>query len=467
MTDEINFMTDFGPKKNSSIIKVIGVGGGGGNAVKHMYSEGIKGVDFLVCNTDRVALEGSPIPAQLVFGEGLGAGADPNKGRELAEESIEALKKFIGDETKMLFVTAGMGKGTGTGASPIVAKVAKEMQILTIGVVTAPFQFEGKITAQNAREGIEKLKEHVDSLIVIENNNLMKHFEDLELEQAYSSADDVLKNAVKCIAELINVRLAQNIDFNDIKSIMSNSGTAMLGLAEASGEDRVKQVFDKALSCPLLQEEQVRNAKNFLFSVSYGTAKKLKINELDELTTLFETIQSEDVRVIWGHNAEEQLEDKIKLSVIATGFRSDPPPKVGGVGTASQPQRPPIHTPPPFSPPYVGQPPIYPSSPNHAGSYPNEQVPPQYPPQQQQGGGTQVAQPQTGYPHFESGPVLIGREADFENTEEFKRIIETPAIFAQPLSQERETVVSNQSAVSETPSNANQALHKYFKSFPD
>ena len=324
MTEKKLFEPDFGTKNTSSIIKVIGIGGGGGNAVKHMYKDGIQGVDFLICNTDRLALERNPIPEKLVLGEsGLGAGANPEVARQLAEESREEIIKFIGSDTKMLFLTAGMGKGTGTGATPIVAQIARDLGILTVAVVTEPFRFEGQIAAKHAEDGIKELKKHVDSLIIVKNQNILKYYNDLDFDTAFGHADDVLKNAVKCIAELITINLDQNIDFNDIKSIMENSGPAMLGLAEAEGEDRVQKVVEGALNCPLLSEEHITNAKNFLFSLSYGPDNKFTINEFEELTQLLSELRSNNARVIWGRTEDKTLQNKIKLAVIVTNYAVD------------------------------------------------------------------------------------------------------------------------------------------------
>ncbi|MCL2291180.1 MAG: cell division protein FtsZ [Bacteroidetes bacterium] len=324
MRERIDFNPDYGAKASQSIIKVIGVGGGGGNAVKHMYKEGIIGVDFLICNTDRNALEASPIPSKLVLGEsGLGAGAKPEVARQLALDSRQQIVDFIGTETKMLFITAGLGKGTGTGAAPVVAEIAREMDILTIAVVTLPFKFEGTRSAQLAESGLEELRKHVDSLIVIKNQNIIKHYNDEEADKAFGYADDVLKNAVKCIAELITVNLEQNIDFNDVNSIMRQSGTAMLGIGEASGENRIDEVLDRALQCPLLTEEHISDARNFLFSISYGSEKKLRISELEKLTDKFEDLKNKNSHVIWGRNEDPALGDKIKLSVIISNYSTD------------------------------------------------------------------------------------------------------------------------------------------------
>ena len=324
MRDQIEFTPDYGEQKNSnSIIKVIGVGGGGGNAVKHMYREGIIGVDFLICNTDRQVLESNQVPSKLVLGNsGLGAGAKPEVARDFAIESKDKIVEFIGKETKMLFITAGMGKGTGTGAAPVIAEIAQEMGILTIGVVTSPFKFEGSIRGKHAEEGIEELRKHVDSLIVVKNQNIFKIYCDEIMDDAFGFADDILKNAVKCIAELITVKADQNIDFNDIQTVMKNSGPAMLGLAEARGENRIEKVVNDALTCPLLDENQITNAKNFLFFISYGKDAPLKMSELEELTDKFERFKSSTSDVIWGRALDDSLGDAIKLSVIVTNYNA-------------------------------------------------------------------------------------------------------------------------------------------------
>lgn len=323
MRERIDFTPDFGSKTSNSIIKVIGVGGGGGNAVKHMYSEGIVGVDFLICNTDRQVLESNQVPSKLILGDsGLGAGAKPEVARKFAEESREKIIEFIGEETKMLFITAGMGKGTGTGAAPVIAQIAQEMGILTIGVVTYPFKFEGKVRGDYAEAGIEELKKHVDSLIVVKNQNILKYYQNEILDEAFGFADDVLKNAVKCIAELITVNADQNIDFRDIETVMKESGPAMLGLATASGPDRIEQVVENALACPLLDENLITNAKNFLFFISYGKDNPLKISELETLTERFESIKTDNSDVIWGRALDESLGDAVKLSVIITNYKT-------------------------------------------------------------------------------------------------------------------------------------------------
>ena len=323
MTDRIDFTPDYGARENSSIIKVIGVGGGGSNAVKHMYSEGIVGVDFLVCNTDQGHLKNNPVPEKLLLGNGLGAGANPDIARQFATESKDKIREFIGQETKMLFITAGMGKGTGTGASPVIAEVAQEMGILTIGVVTYPFRFEGKHRQKLADKGIEELSTYVDSLIVVKNQNILTYYKDQSMLKAYSYADDVLKNAVKCIAELITVEYNQNVDFNDVQTVMKSSGKAMLGLATASGEDRVERVVDDALNCPLLDTTCITNARNFLFFISYGTEANFSTTELEQLTDRFYDLQSDDAHIIWGQGVDESLGDAIKLSIIITNFNNE------------------------------------------------------------------------------------------------------------------------------------------------
>ena len=320
MTDKIDFTPNYGPRQNSSIIKVIGVGGGGSNAVEHMYEEGIVGVDFLVCNTDKGHLERSPIPSKLLLGEGLGAGANPEIARQYAVEGKEKIKEFIGTETQMLFITAGMGKGTGTGASPVIAQVAREMGILTVGVVTSPFTFEGRSAVRQANQGITELSKSVDSLIVVKNQNIIKYYQDEDIDKAFGYANDVLKSAVKCIAELITVNYIQNVDFNDVKSIMKDSSKAMLGLATASGEGRANRVVDDALACPLLDNPIIQNAHNFLFFLSYGPEGRLTTTELETITERFYDLTSDDAKVIWGRGEDPSLGDKIKLSIIVTNF---------------------------------------------------------------------------------------------------------------------------------------------------
>ncbi len=320
MTETINFTPDFGAKENTADIKVIGVGGGGSNAVQHMYSEGIQGVDYLVCNTDKCHLNACKIQEKLLLGNGLGAGANPDVAQKYATESEKEIREFIGENTKMLFIAAGMGKGTGTGASPVVAKVAKDMGILTVGVVTEPFKFEGQKIRKAAETGIEEMSKYVDSLIIVNNQNLMKYCSTLPINEAYAQVDDILKNAVKCVAEIITVTYGQNVDFNDVKSIMEHSGKALLGIATAQGEDRVQTVLDEVLNCPLLENADISNAKNFLFFITYGSSKQITMGELAILEDRFSGMQSESVHVIWGHGLDESLGDNIKLSLVVTNF---------------------------------------------------------------------------------------------------------------------------------------------------
>ena len=323
--DEMTFeTTSYGEEKKSSIIKVVGIGGAGGNAVQHMYEDGIVGVDFFLCNTDEQALQENKVSTTLKFGKsGLGAGSDPVIAKQLAEESEEEIRKMIGKDTKMLFITAGMGKGTGTGASPVVARIAHEMGILTIAVVTYPYKLEQKKCCQKADEGIAELRKYVDSLIIIQNQKVMETYRRETLPAALAHADDVLKNAVKCIAELITVAGYQNVDFNDVVSILKGSGEAMLGLAEASGENRIAEVISKAMTCNLIDDNHITDAQNFLFFLRYGEEQELTVDELFKLSEEFEKYQNEDTHVIWGHAADKGLGDKLKLSVIITKYNTN------------------------------------------------------------------------------------------------------------------------------------------------
>ena len=263
------------PKNQSNVIKVIGVGGGGSNAINHMFSQGIKGVDFVVCNTDSQALENSPVPTKIQLGvnltEGLGAGANPDIGKQAAEESREDLKGLLSCNTKMIFITAGMGGGTGTGAAPVIARLAKEMDILTVGIVTIPFQFEGRIRNEQAQLGVEELRNNVDSLIVINNNKLREVYGNLGFKSGFSKADEVLATASRGIAEVITHHYTQNIDLRDAKTVLSNSGTAIMGSAEASGANRSKIAIEKALDSPLLNDNKIKGAKNVLLLIVSGT----------------------------------------------------------------------------------------------------------------------------------------------------------------------------------------------------
>lgn len=311
----------FQTTKKESIIKVIGVGGAGCNAVQHMYKEGIVGVDFIVCNTDRQNVESNAVPTKLVIGEsGLGAGADPQKAQKLAEQTEDKIKNLIGENTKMVFIAAGMGKGTGTGASPVVARIAHEMGILTIGVVTYPWRLEQKTARMRADDGIAELKKYVDSLIIVKNQKIMEEYSSVKMSVALGFADDVLKNAVKCIAELITVEGYQNVDYSDVESVMRNSGEAMIALAEASGDNRAEEVVRQAMTCPLLDDVNITDAKNFLFFLRYGADNEPTFGELEKIETEFRTYISEETHVIFGHSADKNLGDKIRLSVVITNY---------------------------------------------------------------------------------------------------------------------------------------------------
>jgi len=478
MRERIDFTPDYGNKATQSIIKVIGVGGGGGNAVKHMYKEGIVGVDFLICNTDRKALESSPIPLKLILGEsGLGAGANPEVARQLALESREKIIDFIGSETKMLFITAGLGKGTGTGAAPVVAEIAKEMGILTIAVVTMPFKFEGTTSSQFAEYGVAELKKHVDSLISIKNQNIIKHYNDEELDKAFGYVDDVLKNAVKCIAELITVNLEQNIDFNDVYAVMKQSGAAMLGLAEASGEDRIDEVLTGVLKCPMLSEEHISNARNFLFSISYGSDKKLRVSELNKLTERFEELKSQHSHVIWGRSEDPTLGDKIKLSMIISNYDTANIKEFGGVGvvgdftdgdkmknakiidkgTTTQSPSSPINM-----EPVINDSPYSNRDEEDIFKFLNS-------PEPVDTHNVLVAESVLDEVGFTSGPHKIRStyEPKYENDTEFKSLVEIPAI--QRFRQENKEDFQDMAILSnQTPSiKLEDDVHEFFKNLPD
>ncbi len=313
------------PKEKSSIIKVIGVGGGGGNAVNHMYSQGIKGVDFLICNTDSQALEMSPIPNKIQLGhnltEGRGAGANPEVGRKAAMESIEEIIDGLGVNTKMLFITAGMGGGTGTGAAPIIAKTAKEFGMLTVGIVTMPFHFEGKRRKQFAEEGLNNFKKNVDCLLVISNEKIKEAYGNMSLRTAFSEADGILTVAAKGIAEIITVPGYINVDFEDVKTVMTNSGVALMGSATAVGEDRAIKAAQLALASPLLNDSDIRGAKNILLNITSGRKEVL----MDEISVITEYIQDEagvNADMIWGNCFDETLDEELSVTIIATGFET-------------------------------------------------------------------------------------------------------------------------------------------------
>jgi len=308
------------PKGQSSIIKVFGVGGGGNNAVNHMFKSGIIGVDFINCNTDLQVLEASPVPNNIRFGtKGTGAGNNPEQGRKLAEESADEIRSVLEKNTEMVFITAGMGGGTGTGAAPVIAAIAQSMGILTVAVVTEPFTSEGKRRQDQARQGIKDLKKYVDVLLVIKNDKLREQYGDLKVTEAYKKADDVLANAVKGIAEIITVRGYVNVDLEDVKTVMRNSGTAIMGMGIAEGEDRAARVVEEALNSPLLDNIDIRGSKNLLLYITYGN-DEVSMDEMGEITELVHERTGNNADLILGHGCDETLGESIAVSIIATGF---------------------------------------------------------------------------------------------------------------------------------------------------
>jgi cell division protein FtsZ len=314
------------PKNQSNVIKVIGVGGGGSNAVNHMYSQGINGVDFIICNTDAQALQNSPIPTKIQLGvsltEGLGAGANPEIGEQAAIESMQEIKEMLSSNSKMVFITVGMGGGTGTGAAPIIAKVARELDLLTIGIVTTPFSFEGKTRNEQAQKGIDKLREYVDSLVVINNNKLREVYGNLGFKAGFSKADEVLSTASRGIAEVITHHYTQNIDLKDAKTVLSNSGTAIMGSATASGINRSEIAISKALDSPLLNDNKISGAKNVLLLIVSG-AEEITIDEIGEINDFIQAEAKSDVNIIMGVGEDESLGDAISVTIVATGFNKD------------------------------------------------------------------------------------------------------------------------------------------------
>lgn len=315
------------PKDTSSIIKVIGVGGGGSNAVNHMYGQGIIGVDFIVCNTDRQALDISPVPFKIQLGpsltEGRGAGALPEIGMNAAIENIDEIRDVLSKNTKMVFVTAGLGGGTGTGAAPVIAQVAKEMGILTVGIVTVPFNFEGRKRRQQAEDGLEKMRQNVDTLLIINNERLREMTGNLTIGNAFSQADDVLTTAAKGIAEVIAVTGAINVDFNDVKTVMKDSGVAIMGSAAAEGENRALTAVSQALNSPLLNDNDISGAQYVLLNITYGD-KEVLMDEITEITDFIQDEAGSTADVIWGHGHDATLGDKLSITIIATGFNSNP-----------------------------------------------------------------------------------------------------------------------------------------------
>jgi len=313
------------PKNQYNAIKVIGVGGGGSNAVNYMFQQEISGVDFVICNTDAQALENSPIPVKIQLGadltEGMGAGANPEIGAKAAQESYNELREVLSTNTKMVFITAGMGGGTGTGAAPIIAKIAKELSLLTVGIVTMPFEFEGKSRITQAQKGIEKLRENVDSLIVINNNKLREVYGNLGYKSGFSKADEVLSTAAKGIAEVITHHYKQNIDLNDAKTVLSNSGTAIMGSASAEGTDRARNAITKALDSPLLNDNKITGAKNVLLLIVSGT-HEVTFDEIGEINDHVRAEAGNDVNIIMGIGDDEHIGDAIAVTIVATGFSS-------------------------------------------------------------------------------------------------------------------------------------------------
>ena len=311
------------PKNKSNVIKVIGVGGGGSNAINHMYNQGIKGVDFVVCNTDEQALNNSPVPIKIQLGitltEGLGAGANPEVGQQSALESIEEIEQILDSNTKMVFITAGMGGGTGTGAAPVIAQLAKDREILTVGIVTIPFQFEGKVRQEQALKGVENLRRNVDSLIVINNNKLREVYGNLGFKAGFSKADEVLATASRGIAEVITHHYTQNIDLKDAKTVLSNSGTAIMGSAEATGDNRAKEAIVSALDSPLLNDNKITGAKNVLLLIVSGE-NEITIDEIGEINDHIQMEAGHNANIIMGVGEDPNLGDAISVTIIATGF---------------------------------------------------------------------------------------------------------------------------------------------------
>ncbi|WP_392348406.1 cell division protein FtsZ [uncultured Polaribacter sp.] len=314
------------PKTQSNTIKVIGVGGGGSNAVNHMFTQQIKGVDFVICNTDSQALENSSVPNKIQLGanltSGLGAGANPEIGAQAAKESMQEIQEMLNTQTKMVFITAGMGGGTGTGAAPIIAKIAKDMDILTVGIVTMPFAFEGRRRSKQAQEGIDQLRQNVDSLIVINNNKLREVYGNLGFKAGFSKADEVLSTASRGIAEVITHHYKQNIDLHDAKTVLSNSGTAIMGSAKEEGTNRARTAIVKALDSPLLNDNKITGAKNVLLLIVSGT-NEVTLDEIGEINDYIQDEAGYDANIIMGVGEDEKLGDSIAVTIVATGFAKD------------------------------------------------------------------------------------------------------------------------------------------------
>lgn len=312
------------PKHHKSIIKVIGVGGGGSNAVNHMFNQGIKDVEFIVCNTDAQALNNSPVPNRLQIGahltQGLGAGANPEVGKNAALENKEEIRELLHENTKMVFITAGMGGGTGTGAAPVIAKVAKELDILTVGIVTVPFGFEGWKKMQQAELGIKDMKENCDTVLVILNDKLREIYGNLAISDAFARADNVLTTASKGIAEIITVPGYVNVDFEDVKTVMMDSGAAVMGSSTTEGENRARRAAEEAISSPLLNNENIHGAQKILLSIISGEEAELQMDELTDITEYIQEVAGTDAEVIFGHGVDQALGESIRVTLIATGF---------------------------------------------------------------------------------------------------------------------------------------------------
>ncbi|MBQ0061147.1 MAG: cell division protein FtsZ [Bacteroidaceae bacterium] len=323
------------PTNNPSIIKVIGVGGGGGNAVNHMYREGIHDVNFVVCNTDNKALSDSPVPVHLQLGkEGLGAGNRPTVARQAAEESSEEIREMLNDGTKMAFITAGMGGGTGTGAAPVIARIAKEMDILTVGIVTIPFRFEGNKKIDQALDGVEEISKHVDALLVINNERLREIYPELTVMNAFGKADDTLSIAAKSIAEIITMHGVINLDFNDVKTVLKDGGVAIMSSGYGEGENRVTKAIENALHSPLLNNNDIYNSKKVLLSIGFcseNDGDALMMEEMNEVDEFMVKFSNADVETKWGLYADPDLGKQVKVTILATGFSIDSVPGMDAV----------------------------------------------------------------------------------------------------------------------------------------
>ena len=327
MSDNKHTIVDFGtPDKENLIIKVIGVGGGGGNAVTHMYKEGIQDVTFLLCNTDAQALDASPVPGHLQLGiEGLGAGNRPEKARKAAEDSADQIKAMLNDGTKMVFITAGMGGGTGTGAAPVIARISKEMGILTVGIVTIPFRWEGPKKIDQALDGVEEMAKHVDALLVINNERLREIYQDFTVIKAFAKADDTLCNAARSIAEIITMHGIINLDFNDVSTVLKDGGVAIMSTGYGSGENRVTKGINDALNSPLLNNNDIYRATKILLRLSVPDEagegnSALMMDEMNEVHEFMAKVKREDVETKWGLSVDPSLTDQVKITILATGF---------------------------------------------------------------------------------------------------------------------------------------------------